>query len=88
MKKFLKRNFPFIVLLIIVIVGFAYPFISGKWIASPVLREIDAKCYGILIPEEIKFNQAEQFCSCIRMSAMENNEEKSKYCANLVKRKF
>ena len=48
MIQYIKNNFPIIVLLMIVIGGFGYPFYSGKWIVAPKLNEIDAKCYGIM----------------------------------------
>ena len=66
--------------------GFGYPFYSGEWITLPRLAEFDAKCYDINVPDEVEYKQSELFCSCMHMSKLENNKEKSKYCANLIKK--
>jgi len=86
MPKYIKNNLPIIILLIIVVGGFGYPFYSGEWITPPRLAESDAKCYGINVPEDIDYKQTELFCSCMRMSKIEDNKEKSQYCANQVSR--
>lgn len=79
-----KNNLPIIVLLLIVVGGFAYPFYSGNWITPPRLSESDATCYGIDVPEDIEFTRVDLFCSCMRMSNIEDTEEKSDYCAKQV----
>ena len=86
MLKYIKNNLPILTLLIIVLGGFGYPFYSGEWITPPRLAEFDSKCYDINVPDEVEYKQSELFCSCMHMSKLENNKEKSKYCANLIKK--
>lgn len=82
MLKYIKSNFPIIVLIFIVVGGFAYPFYSGEWIIPSRLGESDAKCYNVDVPSTIKYNQVELFCSCIHSVQIEDKQEKYKYCAN------
>lgn len=72
-------------LLTIVVGGFGYPFYSDEWITPP-LAESDSKCYDINVPEDVEYKKSELFCSCMRMSKIKDNKEKSKYCANRVSR--
>lgn len=61
MIQYIKNNFPIIVLLLIVIGGFGYPFYSGKWVVAPKLNEIDAKCYRIDVPDDIPYGNPSTF---------------------------
>lgn len=73
-----------IVLLIIVIGGLGYPFYSGKWVVAPKLNEIDAKCYGIDVPDDIPYGRSEYFCSCMRMLHNKKDNSGINYCKNLI----
>lgn len=84
MIQYIKNNFPIIVLLMIVIGGFSYPFYSGKWIVAPKLNEIDAKCYGIDVPDDIQYGRSEHFCSCMKMVHNKKDNDHINYCKNLI----
>ncbi|USA44985.1 hypothetical protein NDN11_09570 [Acinetobacter sp. C26M] len=82
MLKFIKNNLPIFTLIIIVVGGFGYPFLTGKWIMAPKLSEIDSECYGVDVPNNIEYQQVLHFCSCIHTVGMETKEEKYKYCTD------
>ena len=63
---------------------FCISFLFWKLDYPPRLSESDAKCYGIDVPEDIEFTRVDLFCSCMRMSNIEDTEEKSDYCAKQV----
>ena len=80
MINYIKNNFPIIVLFLMVVGGFAYPFYSGKWLVANRLSDIDSKCYGVDVPESITYNKAILFCSCVHANGHVSKEENYKYC--------
>ncbi|WP_436897446.1 hypothetical protein [Acinetobacter gyllenbergii] len=86
MLKYIKNNLPILILIIIVIGGFGYPFYAGKWIMAPRLSEIDSKCYGVDVPSGIEHNKVLLFCSCIHTVNIANKEEKYKHCTNQMEK--
>lgn len=77
MSKYLKDNYPILILILIIIGGFYYSFKTGNgmWISRSNLE-----CSGIDVPAEIKYVESKAFCSCIRMSPYHTQEEKSQSC--------
>lgn len=48
------------------------------------LAVFDAKCYGVNVAKEIKYNHPEIFYIYIYLNIMENKAEKYKYCVNRI----
>ena len=68
MLELISKNKEILVLILIVIGGI-YSFIkSGNRVSLSTLGEIDFHCSGVRVPSEIKYNDIELFCSCVRMS--------------------
>lgn len=85
LKKFkliLKRNALILFLLCIVIAGVWYSFTSGHSLFGRKPLRIDSRCYGVDVPKTIKYNQTENFCSCVHIGGHVSKEENYKYCVS------
>jgi hypothetical protein len=78
----LKRNAPILVLICIVVGGVWYSLSSGNSLFGRKPLRIDSRCYGVDVPKTIKYNQTENFCSCVHIGGHVSKEENYKYCVS------
>jgi len=75
------RN-PVVTLILIVVGAIWYSIYGGHSFLARKPSQIDAACYGVDVPESIKYNKAELFCSCVHAGGHVSKEENYKYCVN------
>jgi len=81
-KIMFKNNSPIIFIIITVVGGIWYSVSGDNSILARKPTRIDSACYGVDVPESIKYNKAELFCSCVHAGGHVSKEENYKYCVN------
>ena len=81
-KIMFKKNSPIIFLIITVVGGIWYSVSGDSSVLGRKLNRTDSRCYGVDVPESVKYNKTEFFCSCVHAGGHVSKEENYKYCAN------
>lgn len=87
MFSFLFKNKEIFILILIVVGGIYYSIKSSNRSSLSSPGDIDFYCSGINVPSEIRFNNIELFCSCIRMGDISRKEERQEYCLGKFSKK-
>lgn len=80
MLSLILKNKEILVLILIIVGGIYYFIKSGNRVSLFTLGEIDFHCSDVHVPSEIKYNDIELFCSCVRMSNSGNIEQRQQRC--------
>ncbi len=75
------RN-PVVTLILIVAGAIWYSIYGGHFFLARKPARIDSRCYNVDVPKEIKYKDAELFCSCVHAGGHVSKEENYKYCVN------
>jgi len=83
----LKKHSSILTLIVIVCGGIFYSMYSSNSLFPRKPVRLDSRCYGVDVPRLIKYNQIENFCSCVHVGGHVSKEENYKYCVNLFNSK-
>ncbi|MGX5699558.1 hypothetical protein ACWKWF_08140 [Acinetobacter kookii] len=87
MLSLIFKNKEIWILILIVVGGIYYSIESNNRISLSSPGNIDFHCSGIHVPSEIKFNNMDLFCSCVRMGDISKREERQEYCLGKFSKK-
>ena len=80
MLELISKNKEILVLILIVVSGIYYSIKSGNRVSLSTLGEMDFHCSDVHVPSEIKYNDIELFCSCVRMSNAGDIDQRQQRC--------
>lgn len=77
-----RKNSSILTLIFVVLGGIFYSIygLNSFFLRKPV--RIDSRCYGVDVPKTIKYNEMENFCSCVHIGGHVSKEENYKYCVS------
>ena len=77
-----RKNSSILTLIFVVLGGIFYSIYGLNSFLPRKPVRIDSRCYGVDVTKTIKYNEMENFCSCVHIGGHVSKEENYKYCVS------